>query len=217
MPLSLAQFQHDYDTELFTMKIDDRQLRFFKPKSIDRFLNADNLMDGFPLWAKIWEAATVLTNHMLQLPVAPEHRILELGAGLGVTAIAAAAKGHCITATEYNADALNYINANARLNACDNIFIARLDWHQPDMDDRFDLIIGSEIAYKESNIRALVPLFKRYLAPGGTILIAESVRSTGAFFWEQMAPWYDITAHKHTLRSGTGSHIIILFELHPKP
>lgn len=216
MPFSLEQFERDYDTDRITIKIDERRLPFFKPKTIDRFLSKDDLMNGFPLWAKIWEASAILTNHMAQLPVVPQRRILELGSGLGVTAIAAATIGHSITASEYNADALNFLRANARLNKCQNLTIAHLDWHQPQLDHRYDLIIGSEIAYKKSNIEALVPLFDRYLAPGGTIIIAESVRATGAYFWEQMSPKYDIKARKHTMRSKNDASTLILFELHPK-
>lgn len=216
MPFSLENFRQDYDTEILTMKIDRRELRFFKPKTIDRFFNEEDLMDGFPLWAKIWEASTVLTHHMAQLPVDPQRRILEIGAGLGVNAITSAVMGHAITATECNTDALNFMRANAQLNSCDNITIAHLDWNEPNLMGPFDLIIGSEIAYRKSNIQAMIPLYQRYLSPKGSIIISESVRAAGTFLWEQSSPLYDIKVRKHHLRSENRSHTITLFELHPK-
>lgn len=213
MSLSLDQFQRKYDTEIFPVTIGVHRLRFHKPKSIDRFINPDDLMDGFPLWAKIWEASAVLAQYMADLPVDADRRILELGSGLGVAGIAAAVLGHDMTLTEYNPDALNFLHANAQLNGCDSTQVLYLDWFDPQLQGKFDLIIGSEIVYQESAVDALESLFHNYLNPKGKVVLAERVRSTGAVFFEKMAADFDISAKKHTLRSRTKTETVLLFEL----
>lgn len=213
MTLTLEQFLREYETEIFPVKIGETELRFHKPKSIDRFINPDDVMKGFPLWAKIWEASAVLTQYMADLQADSNRRVLELGSGLGVAGITAAAMGHDITLTEYDPDALNFLQANADLNQCVHAKVCRLDWFNPKLEGRFDLIIGSEIVYQENAVNALGELFNKHLMPQGKVLLAERVRSTGAVFFERMAPRFHIRARKHTLRSKEKSQTVVLFEL----
>jgi predicted nicotinamide N-methyase len=216
MPFSLQQFQKNYDTEFFPVNVGNRKLRFYKPKSIDRFINPDDPMDGFPLWAKIWEASAILIQHMADLTVAPKRRILELGSGIGVAGVAAASMGHDITLTEYDSDALNFLRANIQINNCKHVPVLHLDWFKPELEGCFDLIIGSEVVYQERAVNALGDIFQRFLSPQGKVVLAERVRSTGAVFFEKMAARFDIRAQKRTLRSQEKSETVILFELNPK-
>jgi predicted nicotinamide N-methyase len=213
MPFSMKEFQSRYDIESFPVKIGDRELRFVKPRTIERFINPDDPMADFPLWAKLWEASAVLTQYMADLPVDPNRRILELGSGLGVAGITAAAMGHAITLTEFNRDALNFLQANAHLNGCSHLAIHHLDWFKPELEGRFDLIIGSEVIYQERAVDALEALFKRYLEPGGRVVLAERVRTTGTLFFERMSFLFEILARKHTLRSQDGTEIVVLFDM----
>jgi len=213
MPFSLEQFFRDYDTESFPVRIGDRELHFLKPRTIDRFINPDDPMTGFPIWAKFWEASVVLTRYMADLPVDAQRRILELGSGLGVAGIVAAAMGHTITLTERNPDALNFLQANAKLNGCDQIAIRHLDWLRPELNGRFDLIIGSDIVYQESVIGALEALFRKHLEPGGRVVLTGQVRTTETLFFERLSSSFNIRASKHTLRSEEKTATVVLFEL----
>jgi len=213
MQFTLEQFKQNYDTEIFPVKIKGHDLRFYKPQSIDRFINPEDLMDDFPLWAKIWEASVVLTQYMADLPVDPHRRVLELGAGLGVAGISAAALGHNVTLTEHNPDALNFLRANAAINHCKNATIQKLDWFEPQLEGHFDVIIGSEIVYQERAVDALGHLFQKYLAPQGKVVLSERVRATGASFFEKMSPRYNIQAQKRILRSKEKAETVVLFKL----
>jgi predicted nicotinamide N-methyase len=215
MPFSLAQFQKDHDTEIFPVKIGQTELHFHKPRSIDRYLDPDDVMRGFPMWSKLWEASAVLVQYMADLPVDQERSILELGAGLGVAGITAAALGHTVTLTEYDPNALLFLQANAAQNNCDRAKVRRLDWFKPDLEGRFDLIIGSELVYQDEAVDALGALFNRYLNPQGRVVLVERVRTTGTLFFERMAQQYDIRTRKHTLRSKGKSETVVLFELTP--
>lgn len=216
MSFSLAQFQKEHDTEIFPVKIGQIELQFHKPRSIDRYLDPKDVMRGFPMWSKLWEASAVLVQHMADLPVDHERSILELGAGLGVAGITAAAMGHDVTLTEYDPNALLFLQANVAQNNCDRAKVRRLDWFQPDLDGKFDLIIGSELVYQDKAVDALGALFNRYLHPQGKIVLVERVRSTGVIFFDRMAQQFDINTRKHTLRSKGNKETVVVFELTPK-
>ena len=55
---SIDQFNRQYDTERRDIVIDGRRYWFFVPQSIDRFIDPEDPLQDFPLWAKIWPALT---------------------------------------------------------------------------------------------------------------------------------------------------------------
>jgi predicted nicotinamide N-methyase len=213
---SLEKFYRTYDTERVPVKLNGRTIELLKPASIDRFINADDVMTNFPLWSKLWEASWVLATHLYNLAPDPHKTMLEIGCGLGLVGIAAAMAGHRITMTEIDPDALNFARANAAANGCTEIAVERLDWNDPQLEGRFDYIVGSETIYRNEDIDGLKALFDRYLTPGGTIILAEGVRSTGVVFWQQMHQEYDVKAKRQVLRSDDGDFHVVLFRLKRK-
>lgn len=210
---SLETFHRDYDTITTPVTIDSQSLKLFTPASIDRFIDPDDMMVNFPLWAKIWEASGILANYLVGLPPDPSKRMLEIGCGVGLVGVAAAKAGHRVTMTEINPDALNFARANALANGCPELRVERLDWNAPQLSGRFDYIVGSETVYKNEDIDGLEALFDRYLTSRGIVLLAEGIRSTGVAFWERMRHRYDVKAKRHTMRSEKGQHHVILFRL----
>ena len=170
-------------------------------------------MKGFPLWAKIWEASGICADFISHLPVEPDKTMLELGAGLGVVGIFAASMGHRVVMTEYNDDALNFAKANALLNHCHDIDIIKLDWHRPSIQDTFDYIIGSEIIFKEDDIRSISNIIQRRLKPDGQVVLVEGIRRTGIEFYGIMSKIFEIKAHKKVLRSEDEEIPFVLFEM----
>lgn len=210
---SLDRFHQTYETITTPVAIDGHRLKLFTPASIDSFINPDNMMDNFPLWAKIWEASGVLASYLTRLVPDPSKTMLEIGCGLGMVGIAAAKAGHHITMSELNPDALNFARANALANGCPQVAIHSLDWNAPSFEQRFDYIVGSETVYKSEDIDGLDNLFQGCLNPGGMIILAEGVRRTGVEFWERMRYRYDVKARRQTLRSAQGVQHVVLFLL----
>lgn len=213
---SLDQFHSAYDTVTTPVKINGYSLNLFTPASIDRFIDHADVTRNFPLWAKLWEASAVLATYLAGRPAQKEETMLEIGCGLGLVGIAAARTGHRITMTEIVPDALNFARANALVNGCPELPIHRLDWHAPDLEGRFDCIVGSETVYRSEDIDGLNALFDRYLNPGGTVFLAESVRRTGVEFWDRMRRRFHVQAQRHTIRSADGQHSVLLFRLQQK-
>ncbi len=214
---SLESFHQEYDTETTDMTIRSRKFQFLLPRSLDRFINTENLLQHFPLWAKIWEASWILADYMAAASPDPDKHVLEIGGGIGLVGITAAAFGHCITMTESDDHAINFAKANAELNRVNNLEIGKLDWNKPSIDNRFDMIIASEVVYKEKDFKPLENLFKTYLASMGEIVLASGMRNTTMAFFNYLSQNYDIHARKKTLRSEDDEKItVVIARMTPK-
>ena len=213
---SLDAFHHEYDTDTRDMVIDGKPFRFIVPGSIERFIDPEDPLQDFPLWAKIWYAGAVLAGHLNNMPVETGKRLLEIGAGIGVAGVVAAVAGHDVTLTDYNTDALNFARANAHINNCSHVQVDRLDWKKPDLEGRFDTIVGSEVIYRTEDVLLLLHLFQRYLKPDGRVILAEEMRKTIDSFYRQMDPYYSISVRKNRMRSETEESLVLLIELTPK-
>jgi predicted nicotinamide N-methyase len=210
---SMSAFHQKYETDVSSLAIGDRRFKFFVPKSLDPFLDKEDVFSQFPLWSKIWEASIVLANHVAAMPVDPRKHWLEIGCGVGLVGIVAAGCGHRVTMTEYNQDALNFARANARVNhtsGSSELGIVELDWTKPVFEGRFDTILGSEVIYKEEYFEPLLDLFRRYLKPDGEIILAEGLRKTTVAFFKRMSTICDVKAQKKILRSKGEEKRIIL-------
>ncbi len=199
---SMESFKQEYETDTVDIVIRNRKFSFFVPKSLDRFIDPENVLNNFPLWAKIWEPCLILADYLASMPVNPEKRFLEIGSGLGLVGIVASSFGHKVTMTEYNHDALNFANANAHINNCSSsIEIKELDWNKPELKGTFDRILGCEIIYKKESFYPILRLFRTYLKEDGEILLSERARKSSMEFFRQMSEHFNIKAQKKIIRN----------------
>lgn len=213
---SIESFKKEYEVELTKFAIANQSLDIFVPVKIDRFINQDDVFEGFPLWAKIWEATAVLAFHLSRISPDPAKRFLEIGAGMGVAGIYASKIGHRVTITEYNKDAINFAQANALQNGIENADIQLLDWSNPGVMGQFDYIIGSEVIFKKEDIMSLHFLFQRYLKPGGKIILAEGMRKTSLEFVQKMEKFYELKLKKQNIKSDKKEIPVVLIEMTQK-
>ena len=213
---SLVKFKATYDTQTVDLAIGGRPFRFHVPRTIERFIDPDDPLRNFPLWSKIWEASLLLASKMATRKVCPGEHLIELGAGLGVAGLAAAAFGHNITITEYDPHALAFLEATRLENQCYTARIRRLDWHHQDLAERFDVILGSELIYKESDFMIMRTLFQSLLKPGGEVLLAGEMRQTNKAFLDCMQSAFHIQIAQQTLRSESQTIPLLLIRMVPK-
>lgn len=213
---SLDAFHKEYETDTSALTIRGRNFKFFVPKTLDRYLDSEDMFNNFPLWSKIWEASIILADCLAGIEVEPNKRFLEIGSGLGIAGIVASSFGHHVTMTEYNTDALHFARANAENNLPLNnsdLEVVKLDWNRPQLEGSFDYIIGSEVIYKEKDFNPILRLFKTFLKPEGEIILAERVRKTSLEFFKKMGGFFDIKAQKKILRSEEGEIRVILCKM----
>jgi predicted nicotinamide N-methyase len=210
---SLESFYKEYETETAEVVVNGRKFQILQPKFLDGFINTHDVFHKFPLWAKIWQASWVLADYLAGMPVKAKKKFLELGAGIGLVSIAAAAFGHRITMSEHNHDALQFARANALINECPRLPIVDLDWNRPQSPGRFDCIVASEVTYKKEDCQLLVKLLKAYLKPDGEVILAGEMRKSSMDFYKELENRFNISVQKKILRSDTEEVNIYLFRM----
>ena len=214
---TLEQFLAAYDTAEREMTLGGRQYTFRVPLDIDRFINADDPMHNFPLWARIWKASWILADHLAGMSLEEAGSILEIGAGLGVAGIVAASGGHRVTMTEYDEDALAFARANAAINGCSDLAIQRLDWHAPAFEEPFDTIAGSEVLYHERDFDSLLNLFSGFLKPDGRIILAMKPRRSAMVFFDRARKLFNISMKKIEMTATDEYTRVYLCRMQRKP
>jgi predicted nicotinamide N-methyase len=210
---SLESFYKEYETETTEVVVNGRKFQILQPKFLDGFINTHDVFQEFPLWAKIWQASWVLADYLAGMPVKAKKKFLELGAGIGLVSIAAAAFGHRITMSEHNHDALQFARANALINECPRLPIVDLDWNRPQSPGRFDYIVASEVTYNKEDCQLLVKLLKAFLKPDGEVILAGEMRKSSMDFYKELENWFNISVQKKILRSDTEEVNIYLFRM----
>lgn len=129
-------------------------------------------------WWGVTSAAVALSRQLAAMGDLSGIRSVELGCGLGLAGITAGLLGASVTFTDYMPEALEFARRNALLNGLDEDRIAfvQLDWEAPSVEETFDLVIGSEIAYDYFTHGALIKVMEKLLATRGQILLAERNR-----------------------------------------
>ena len=213
---SLESFHDRYETDVTEIVVAGRKFQILLPGDLDNFINPEDVLDGFPLWAKLWKASWILADFLAQRKVNPAERLLEIGGGLGLVSIVGFACGHRVTMTEYNPHALQFAKANAHLNNCAQLPVVSLDWYQPNLTGSFDTILASEVIYKSQDFAPLLNLFQSYLAPSGEIILVSEMRKTSGEFYQFFQSEFDISILKKVLRSENEETTVTLFRLRPK-
>jgi predicted nicotinamide N-methyase len=213
---SLESFYKQYETDTTELTVNGRRFQILLPKDLTGFINPEDVLHEFPLWAKIWRASWVLADFLAAMPVEEGKNLLEIGGGAGLVSIVAAAFGHRITLTELNPDALQFARANAVLNGCPQLAIRALDWNLPQLGETFDYIVASEVTYKEEHVRALINLFNTCLKPAGAVYLTGEMRRVSRDFYQHLDSAFDLRVQKKVLRSAGEETTVFLFRMTKK-
>lgn len=136
-----------------------------------------------PVWMITWPAALALAEHLVETGAAAGKRVLELGCGTAAPGVAAERSGaRRVLSTDYDPLALRLAAYNAGVNACALLETRRLDWYHPDLEERFEVVVGSEVVYFERSFGPLLSVLVRATAPGGRVLLSDQGRPQMAEF-----------------------------------
>jgi predicted nicotinamide N-methyase len=143
------------------VRVGEVELSLLRPVSPDALLDEDAFArDEFlPYWAELWPAATALA---VALPDVAGLRVVELGCGLGLPSLVAAARGADVTASDWAEDAIELLRENAARNGLALRAEVR-DWREP-WPERFDVAIAADVLYEHRNVEPLLERL-RELAP----------------------------------------------------
>ncbi|MCF8062274.1 MAG: 50S ribosomal protein L11 methyltransferase [Deltaproteobacteria bacterium] len=147
------------------------RLHLVSPDNMDRAFSPDEtrtILKNTPYWAFCWAAGHALAAFLLENPgLCRGMRVVDVGAGSGVAAVAAAMAGaREVVACDLDGDALEAIRANARLNRVEVEVCGSLEEIQVPVD----LVLASDLLYDRGN-RPLLEAFTRLAT---RVLVADS-------------------------------------------
>jgi predicted nicotinamide N-methyase len=142
-----------------------------------------------PYWALLWPSGMALAEALLAAPeVARAGRTLELGCGLGVTAVAALQAGVALWTADCFAEALAFCRYNTLRNTGQRPHPLLLDWRGIAGQaacvsaGSFALVLAADVLYEPEDVAPLLDLIPRLLAPGGAFWLAEPGRRVSLAF-----------------------------------
>jgi predicted nicotinamide N-methyase len=144
------------------------ELSLLRPESPEGLIDEEAFTrDEFlPYWAELWPASRALAA---ALPPVAGLDVVELGCGLGLPSLVAAAGGAQVTATDWAADAVDLLRRNAARNEL-RLTVERRDWRDR-WRGRFDLALAADVLYERRNVEPLVDRL-RALAPSALVGLA---------------------------------------------
>lgn len=172
-----------FNTEISDVDVGDRIFSILRPRNSDDLIREEDFVkdERLPYWADIWPSSTVLAARLVSLAGNREKRLgkkgLELGCGVGLVTTCAMIAGYEMTATDYYTDALAFTRANGFRITGSSPETSMIDWRTFPADARgFDLILASDVLYEKEYARLLPGIFRRALAPGGMVILADPGR-----------------------------------------
>jgi predicted nicotinamide N-methyase len=163
------------------------RLSILRPPSAEELIDeaAFDEEEFLPYWAELWPSGLALARLVAGRELRGL-RVLELGCGLGLPALAAALRGADVLATDWAEDAIDLLRRNAERNG---VFVrtAQVRWSEPEPLLRaapWDLVLGADLLYEARNAEQLADLLPRL---GGEALLAEPGRPYAKEFLERFA------------------------------
>lgn len=192
----LGQLRRRYDVVSDSVAIGEGTVHLHRVRDIERLIDAIDVLDEderIPYWAELWPSAVGLARTIARRPgMVRGLRTIELGCGLGLSGIVAAAAGARVLATDYDRDAVAF----ARLNALSNragedgtgldITHVVMDWRQPVAFRRFSLVLAADVLYEGRFLVPVAEALDALLSEDGSALVAEPGRDVAAPFFDML-------------------------------
>ncbi len=148
--------------------------------------------ERLPYWTELWPSSYLLAQWLerSQSRICGR-RCLDLGCGLGFTALVGSRLGARVTAMDYEADALAFARRNtvenqAHLDGRAPAWLC-MDWRAPAFRKRvFDVVWAGDVVYEHRFIPPVADFLDRVVAPEGVAWIAEPDRAVYRPFIEAM-------------------------------
>jgi predicted nicotinamide N-methyase len=165
------------------LTLKNRDWRITTARDQSALLNIADEMEQFPYGYLLWESAIGLAQFMEREPhYVAGKRVLELGAGLGLSGIVAHALGAEVWQTDHLEGVLAVAHHNAQENGIEGIQQFVEDWCTWKHTGQYDVLIGADILYEKQIQSALEQVFCAALSPQGTLLLSDPQRSQSFAF-----------------------------------
>jgi predicted nicotinamide N-methyase len=180
-----------------TLELHRGRLDFVRPREPEALLYEDDIAADQaypPYWAELWPSGVELARAVSATGWAGA-RVLELGCGLGLPAVAAALGGARVLATDRSPDALSFAAVNAERNGV-AVDTAVCSWDEPAAlleGGPWRLVLAADVLYGQRNIDEMLSLLPRLVGDGDEVWIADPQRPlTGEFLAAARSGWREV-------------------------
>jgi predicted nicotinamide N-methyase len=134
--------------------------------------------DRLPYWNEVWPSSLALAGWLAEMQDDIRGKnCLDMGCGLGFTALMGCRLGAHVTGIDYEAEALEYARINEKLNDLSGVRWKVMDWRMPTLPPAsFDRIWAGDIMYEKEFAIPIAAFLSGMLRPGGRAWIAEPGR-----------------------------------------
>jgi predicted nicotinamide N-methyase len=178
-----------------------RDFSLMRPRDADALLSDEAFEheEFLPYWAELWASGRALASVVCGRSLRGAS-VLELGCGLALPSIAAAAAGGRVTASDWAPDALSLVSSNALRNGV-SVSVMELDWFAPPPDPPFfDLVLAADVLYEPRNGAALLELLPDLTRE---VWLADPGRpAAGRFFADAVREWEVRTSEHSAVPNG---------------
>lgn len=135
--------------------------------------------DHIPYWAEVWPASLLLADWLWRKRAEIAGRIcLDLGCGLGLTAMVGQSLGARVLAVDYERDAICHTMSNAQSNGVGSPLAAVMDWRRPALRrGSISRIWAADILYEKRHMRPILEFLTLALPPAGKAWLASPRRA----------------------------------------
>jgi predicted nicotinamide N-methyase len=167
-----------FRTATRTVQIGGRDVELLSPANADDLISEDDYVmdERLPYWADLWPSARILAAEVRTMRLAGQ-RLLELGCGMGLVAVAATMAGAEVTATDYYDDAILFASLNVAEATGRTIDTRMVDWSKMPGDlGKFDVVLASDVLYEPRYAALVAGAIEKTLARGGEAIVADPGR-----------------------------------------
>jgi predicted nicotinamide N-methyase len=212
-----VELRRRFRTRETAVAVGGRLVRLLHPDNAEDLIDESEFErdERLPYWADLWPSARVLAERVLRCNRG--QRLLELGCGIGLVSSCAVLAELDVVASDYYEDALRFTRVNVWRNTGIEVCARLVDWRDPAAgdDDRFDFVVASDVLYERPYALHVARAFKRFLAQGGTGLLADPGRlAVGEFLTEAAAQGLRVeTPLRLPFAEGAIKQTICLYEI----
>ena len=144
--------------------------------------------ERLPYWVELWPSSLSLAGWLLKnKDLIQNAACLDLGCGLGFTALVGSWLNARVVAVDYETKAFPFARINAQANSVPNPLWVAMDWRHPAvLSGSFDYIWAGDIMYERRFVVPVLKFLEHSLKPGGRVWLAEPGRNVYDLFKEEL-------------------------------
>jgi predicted nicotinamide N-methyase len=178
-----------------------------------RQLQAENDMEPFPYWARLWPSAIALSAFLQKHPQwVSGKQVAELAAGVGLPSLIAVTYAKQVWCSDISKQAMEVAAKSAGMHQLENIQFEACSWSNLPDDFNAEVVLLSDINYEPSVFNELENVLKGLLQRGCTLLLATPQRLMAKPFLEKLSGFI-ASSHEERVEADGQITFVSIFEL----